>query len=215
MFSPISAIVLSSHLLLLASHLPTAHASTCTGGDIALQSPRVTVGSDGSLTLSGKVKFSSSSADSDVTAVVSVLGQTADLDVDLCHDVTCSDGSACPCTSWTDIAVDLGERIPEQYAQYIPSGFSISANADIYQGGQLLTSCSVGVRSASASFVSMGAVVMLLGLGGGAGLLARRRRRRIAMEAEGADGRNNNGGGPSSSFVEMADGRGNGGAVMA
>ena len=214
MFSPISAIVLSSLLLLLTSHLPTAHASTCTGGDIALKRPRVTVGSDGSLTLSGKVKFSSSSADSDVTAVVSVLGQTADLDVDLCHDVTCSDGSTCPCTSWTDIAVDLGERIPEQYAQYIPSGFSISANADIYQGGQLLTSCSVGVRSASASFVSMGAVVLLLGLGGGAGLLARRRRRRIAMEGE-EDGRNNNGEGPSSSFVEMADGRGNGGAVMA
>lgn len=213
MFSPISAIVLS--LLLLASHIiPTAHASTCTGGDIALKSPRVTVGSDGGLTLSGKVKFSSTTADSDVTAVVSVLGQSANLDVDLCHDVTCSDGSACPCTSWTDIAVDLGEKIPEQYAQYIPSGFSISANADIYQEGQLLTSCSVGVRSASASFVSVGAVIMLLGLGGGAGLLARRRRRRIAMKEEG-DGRNINGGGPSSSFVEMADGRGNGGAAMA
>ena len=203
-----------STLLLLASHLPTAHASTCTGGDISLKSPRVTVGSDGSLTLSGKVKFASTSADSDVTAVVSVLGQSADIDVDLCRDVTCSDGSACPCTSWTGIAVDLGEKIPEQYARYIPSGFSISANADIYQEGQLLTSCSVGVRSASASFVSVGAVVMLLGLGGGAGLLARRRRRRIAMEAE-EDGRDNNSGGPSSSFVEMTNGRVAGGAVMA
>ena len=129
--------------------------------------------------------------------------------------MTCSDTSeACPCTSWSEIALNLGEKIPEQYAQYIPSGFSISASADIYQEGQLLTSCSVGVRSASASFVSMGAVVVLLGLGGGAGLLARRRRRRIATEAEG-DGSASNGG-PSSSFVEMADGRVAGeGAVMA
>ena len=217
MFSSLSAIVLSSLVLLISHHLPTARASTCTGGDIALQSPRVTVGSDGSLTLTGQIKFASSSAGSDVTAAVRALGRSADLDVDLCKDVTCSDTSeACPCTSWSEIALNLGEKIPEQYAQYIPSGFSISASADIYQEGQLLTSCSVGVRSASASFVSVGAVVVLLGLGGGAGLLARRRRRRrIAMEAEG-DGGNSNDGGPSSSFVEMADGRVAGeGAVMA
>ena len=214
MFSPISAIVLSS-LLLLTNHLPTAHAKTCKTEDIALKSPRVTVGSDGSLTLSGEVKFTSSAVDPAVTVevtnplIASVFGQTPSLDVDLCQDATFTDGSdcysECPCTSYSSLAIVLDETIPANIAQYIPSSFSISANADIYQDGQKLTSCSVGVRSASASVVSMGAVALLLGLGGGAGLLARRRRRRIAMEAEAC----------TSSFVEMADGGRAGDAVMA
>ena len=169
----------------------------------------MTVGSDGGLTLSGEVKFTSTAVDPAVTAEVSVFGQSAQLDVDLCEDATFTDGSdcysECPCTSYSSLAIVLDETIPANIAQYIPSSFSISANADIYQDGQKLTSCSVGVRSASASVVSMGAVALLLGLGGGAGLLARRRRRRIAMEAEAC----------TSSFVEMADGRGNGDAVMA
>mmetsp|Transcript_1035 Transcript_1035/g.1792 ORF Transcript_1035/g.1792 Transcript_1035/m.1792 type:complete len:209 (-) Transcript_1035:124-750(-) len=208
MCSPISSILLC-FLALAISVLPTTHAATCSGGDISLKKPRVTVGSDGALTLTGKVKFVSTSSNPEVRADVSVLGHSASLNVDLCLDVTCSDGSACPCTSWTKIAVDLGTSIPQAYAKYIPSGFSISANADIYQDNTLLTSCSVGVRSASASFVSVGAVVMLLGLGG-AGLFFRRRRR-VVTETD--DGRSSSG--PTSSFVEMADESGGGSAVLA
>ena len=206
-------------LLLLVGSLPTALASTCTSydGNIALKNPRVTVGSDGSLTLTGKVKFASTSSDyCQVKAHVSGLGQGGDLDgIDLCQDLTCSDGSSgAPCTSWTEMAVDLGMKVPEQFAQYVPSGFSIKANAIIYQQGQPVATCTVGVRSASASFVSLGAVAVLLGLGGG--LVARRRRRRIALleEAEGDAAGKDDGNGPSSSFVEMADGRGDGGGAV-